>query len=157
MERKPDPAKRPARTRPPLVPDADGIVRLTGGNPQIPKGDGDAPVQAYIAAMPGWKQGLGRRLDELVTSTLPGIHKAVRWNSPFYGMPDQGWMFSFHVFTRFVRVTFLEGRLLDPMPPGGTPRSGDGRWLDIHETDTPDEAQLVSWLRQASRLPGWRP
>ncbi len=130
---------------------------LSGGNPQIPKGDGDAPVQAYIEAMPGWKSRIGRRLDALIVRAVPEVQKAVRWNSPFYGMKDQGYFATFHVFTRYVKLTFLEGVQLDPVPPGGTARSGQARWIDIHETDRLDEELLASWFRQAASLPGWKP
>ena len=137
---------------------AGEVPLLSGGNPQIPKGDGDAPVQAYIAAMPGWKSGLGARLDALVTETVPGVRKAVKWNSPFYGAPGgESWFLSFHVFTRFVKVTFFDGLSLKPVPPGGTPKSGQARWIDIHEDDELDEAQMADWIRQAAALPGWKP
>lgn len=131
--------------------------RLSGGNPQIAKADGDAPVQAYIDAMPGWKSELGHRLDALVTQTIPHVRKAVKWNSPFYGIDGQGWFLSFHVFTRYVKLTFFNGIELKPVPPGCTPRSNDARWLDIHENDALDEAQLKNWIRQAAALPGWDP
>jgi len=134
-----------------------GTVLLSGGNPQIAKADGDAPVQAYIAAMPGWKSNLGRQLDTLIVTTLPDVRKAVRWNSPFYGMEGKGWFLSFHVLTRYVKVTFFNGLSLDPVPPGGTPRSGEARWIDIYENDGLDEARMVQWLRQAAALPGWVP
>lgn len=134
-----------------------GTVLLSGGNPQIAKADGDVPVQAYIAAMPGWKSNLGRQLDTLIVTTLPDVRKAVRWNSPFYGMEGKGWFLSFHVLTRYVKVTFFDGLSLDPMPPGGTPRSGEARWIDIYEKDGLDEAIMVQWLRQAAALPGWVP
>ena len=130
---------------------------LSGGNPQIPKGDGDAPVQAYIAAMPGWKRGIGKQLDALITQAVPGVQKAVRWNSPFYGVPGQGWFLSTHCLTKYVKVTFFQGRSLDPLPPGGTPKSGDARWLDIYEKDDFDEKLLASWIKQAAALPGWIP
>ena len=130
---------------------------LSGGNPQIAKADGDAPVQAYIAAMPGWKSDLGRRLDTLITAAVPHVRKAVKWNSPFYGIEGQGWFLSFHVLTRYVKVTFFNGAALNPAPPGHTPRSGDARWLDIYENDPLDEAQLTAWIQQASALPGWDP
>lgn len=133
------------------------VVLLSGGNPQIPKGDGDTPVQAYIAAMPGWKSALGKRLDQLIVGAVPGVRKAVRWNSPFYGMEGRGWFLAFHVLTRYVKVTFFNGRALRPLPPGGTPRSGESRWIDIHEADTFDEVQMAKWVRQAARLPGWIP
>jgi len=129
-------------------------VLLSGGNPQIAKADGDAPVQAYIAAMPDWKRDLGRRLDALVVRNVPNVRKAVKWNSPFYGVEDQGWFLSFHVFTRYVKVTFFRGTSLRPVPPGGTDK--DARWIDIHEDDL-DEAQLAAWVKQAAALPGWDP
>lgn len=132
------------------------VVLLSGGNPQIAKGDGEGPVQAYIAAMPGWKSALGKRLDQLIVRTLPGVQKAVKWNSPFYGT-DSGWFLAFHVFARYVKVAFFQGRSLRPMPPGGTPKSQETRWIDIHETDAIDEDQFADWIRQAARLPGWIP
>ena len=127
---------------------------LTGGNPQIAKADGDGPVRAYIAAMPGWKRGVGRRLDALIVRTIPGVRKAVRWNSPFYGVEGQGWFAAFHVFTRCVKVTFFRGTSLRPVPPGG--RGKDARWIDVHEVDL-DEARMATWVRQAAALPGWVP
>ena len=145
------------KARPPLTPNADGVILLSGGNPQIAKADGDAPVQAYIAAMPGWKSDLGRRLDAVITRSAPGVRKAVRWNSPFYGMEGKGWFVTFHCLTKYVKVTFFEGLSLEPIPPGGTARSQQGRWIDIYEGDALDEAQLASWVEQASALPGWIP
>jgi hypothetical protein len=136
---------------------AKPVKLLSGGNPQIAKGDGDAPVQAYIAAMPGWKRDLGTRLDELVERTVPDVRKAVRWNSPFYGVEGQGWFLSFHVFTRYVKVTFFRGTSLRPIPPGGTPKSRDTRWIDIHQDDEFDEARMAAWVKQAAVLPGWVP
>lgn len=130
---------------------------LAGGNPQIAKGDGDGPVQAYIAAMPGWKSELGRRLDALVMATVPTARKGVRWNSPFYGSEVGGWFVSFHVLTKYVKVTFFDGLSLVPIPPGGTPKSGQSRWIDIYEDDELDEAQMADWIRQAAALPGWTP
>lgn len=130
---------------------------LSGGNPQIPKGDGDAPVQAYIAAMPGWKRDIGEQLDTLITRTVPKMQKAVRWNSPLYAMPGQGWFLGIHCLTNYVKVTFFNGLSLRPIPPGGTPKSGEARWIDIYEADTFDKAQLTKWIKQASRLPGWTP
>lgn len=130
---------------------------LSGGNPQIAKADGDAPVQAYIAAMQGWKSGLGLRLDALVVQTVPNVRKAVKWNSPFYGIDGQGWFLSFHVFTHYVKVTFFSGTSLRPIPPGGTERSKDARWIDIRESDELDEAQIASWVKQAAAVPGWVP
>ena len=129
---------------------------LAGGNPQIAKGDGDAPVQAYIAAMPGWKHDVGRRLDALITRTVPGVSKAVRWNSPFYGSEGQGWFLSFHCFTKYVKLAFFRGASLQPLPPGESKSEGT-RYLDIHEGDELDEELLASWIKQASELPGWIP
>jgi hypothetical protein len=129
---------------------------LAGGNPQIPKAEGDAPVQAYIAAMPGWKSDVGRRLDALIVRTVPGVRKAVKWNSPFYGVQGQGWFISFHVFTRYVKVTFFRGASLRPVPPGES-KHEEVRYLDIRETDPLDEEQFARWVRQASALPGWDP
>ena len=129
---------------------------LSGGNPQIPKGDGDAPVQAYIAAMPGWKRDVGRRLDALIVDTVPDVTKAVRWNSPFYGIEGRGWFLSYHCFTRYVKVTFLNGASLDPLPPVGS-KDPNTRYLHIHEDEEIDADQFASWLRQAAALPGWIP
>ena len=131
----------------------DGPVLLTGGNPQIPKGDGDAPVQAYIEAMPGWKSDVGRRLDEIIVRTVPDVRKAVRWNSPFYGVEGGGWFASTHVLTRCVRVTFLNGASLEPEPPGSG-KDKDARWADVHE-DGFDAEQMEAWIRQSAALPGW--
>ena len=130
-------------------------ILLSGGNPQIAKGDGDAPVQAYIAAMPGWKRDVGRRLDALIARTVPGVRKAVKWNSPFYGVEDRdGWFLSFHCFTKYVKVTFFRGTSLRPVPPGES-KHKEVRYLDIHEGEL-DEAQFVAWVKQASQLPGER-
>jgi len=129
---------------------------LAGGNPQIAKADGDAPVQAYIAAMPGWKRDAGRRLDALIVRTVPGVRKAVKWNSPFYGVEDQDWFLSFHTFTKFIKVTFFRGTSLRPVPPGES-KHKDVRYLDIREDDKLDEAQMTAWIRQAAALPGWVP
>ena len=128
-------------------------VLLSGGNPQIAKGYGDAPVQAYIAAMPGWKRDVGRRLDTLIDRAVPGVQKAVKWNSPFYGIADQGWFLSYHCFTKYVKVTFFRGRSLHPVPPGES-KHEDVRYLNIREDDQFDEAQFVDWVKQASKLPG---
>jgi hypothetical protein len=130
---------------------------LSGGNPQIPKGDGDAPVQAYIAAMPGWKHDIGRKLDALITKSVPGVQKGVRWNSPFYGVEGCGYFLGAHCLTKYVKVTFFRGLSLKPIPPGGTPKSGDARWLDIYENDGFDEKQMTAWVKQAAALPGWIP
>jgi hypothetical protein len=127
---------------------------LSGGNPQIPKAEGDAPVQAYIAAMPGWKRDVGRRVDALIARAVPRVRKAVKWNSPFYGIEGQGWFLSFHCFTRYVKLAFFRGSSLRPLPPGES-KQKDVRYLDIHQDDRLDEAQLVRWVKQASRLPGW--
>ena len=127
---------------------------LAGGNPQIAKGDGDAPVQAYIAAMPEWKSDLGRRLDVLLELNAPDVRKAVRWNSPFYSIEGEGWFMSYHVFANYVRVTFFNGVSLSSAPPGSG-KDKDARWIDIYE-DKLDEEQLTEWIRQAASLPGWR-
>jgi len=145
--------RRLAAKAPPRVGSLDQAVRLlSGGNPQIAKADGDAPVRAYIATMPGWKSDVGRRLDALIVRNVPGVRKAVKWNSPFYGVEGRGWFLAFHVFTRFVKVTFFRGTSLRPVPPGGTGK--EARWVDVHETDL-DTAQMVAWVKQAARLPGW--
>ena len=129
------------------------VVLLSGGNPQIAKGYGDEPVQAYIAAMPGWKRELGRRLDTLIERTAPSVRKAVKWNSPFYGIEDDCWFLSFHCFTKYVKVTFFRGASLKPVPPGES-RHKDVCYLDIREGEEFDEAQFTDWVKQASRLPG---
>jgi hypothetical protein len=126
---------------------------LSGGNPQIAKGYGDAPVQAYIAAMPGWKRDIGRRLDALIVRTVPNVHKAVKWNSPFYGVEDGVWFLSLHCFARYVKVAFFRGASLKPVPPGAS-KHKHVRYLDIREDDKLDEAQLAAWVKQASKLPG---
>ena len=126
---------------------------LSGGNPQIPQGDGDAPVQAYLAAMPGWKRDVGRYLDALVERCVPDVRKAVRWNTPFYGIDDQGWFLAYHCFTKYVKVTFLNGASLRPVPPVSS-RHEEVRYFHIHEEDEPDEELLVNWIKQASALPG---
>ena len=123
-------------------------------NPQIAKADGDPPVQAYIAAMPGWKSDVGRRIDDLIVRAVPNVRKAVRWNSPWYGVAGEGWFVSYHVFTRYVKVTFLNGAALQPVPPGGG-KDPDARWINVHEGEL-DEKQLAEWVRQAAALPGWR-
>jgi hypothetical protein len=135
--------------KPPAKP-----VLLAGGNPQIAKADGDAAVQAYIAAMPGWKSGIGRRLDALIVRTVPGVRKAVKWNSPFYGVERQGWFLSLHCFTKYVKVAFFRGTSLRPVPPGES-KQKEVRYLDIHEDAQLDEKQLASWIRQAASISGW--
>ena len=137
---------RKSATKPPL---------LAGGNPQIAKAEGDAPVQAYIAAMPGWKRDVGRRLDALIVRTVPGVRKAVKWNSPFYGVEGEGWFLNVHCFTNYVKVAFFRGTSLRPVPPGAS-KHKDVRYLDIHEDDQLDEARLTAWVKQASQLPGER-
>lgn len=127
---------------------------LSGGNPQIAKADGDAPVQAYIAAMPGWKRELGERLDAIIERTVPHVSKAVKWNSPFYGIEGEGWFLSFHVFTKYVKVAFFKGAALRPLPPGAS-KSEETRYLDIREGDEWNEAQFAAWVKQAAALPGW--
>jgi hypothetical protein len=156
-------AKKPAKK--PVKRGAAKPTLLSGGNPQIAKAAGDAPVQAYIAAMPGWKRDVGRRLDALIVRAVPGVHKAVKWNSPFYGIEDQGkiegqgkrgsWFLSFHCFTKYIKVAFFRGASLRPVPPGAS-KHKDVRYLDIHEDDEFDEAQLTDWVKQASLLPGER-
>jgi len=150
------PAKKAAAA--PASTNEAGTVRLlSGGNPQIAKGDGDAPVQAYIAAMPGWKSDFGKRLDGLIAQHVPNVRKAVKWNSPFYGIEGQGWFLSFHVFTKYVKVTFFAGTSLQPIPPGGTPKSKECRWIDVYESDGFDEDRMATWIRQAASVPGWIP
>ena len=131
------------------------VTLLSGGNPQITKADGDAPVQAYIAAMPGWKSDVGRRLDALIVRTVPGLRKAVKWNSPFYGVEGDGWFLNFHCFTNYVKVAFFRGTSLRPVPPRES-KHKEVRYLDLHEDDRLDEAQFAAWVKQASQLPGER-
>ncbi|MFW6174657.1 MAG: DUF1801 domain-containing protein [Chloroflexota bacterium] len=148
-------SKKPTRaaTRPAPRQAADKPKLLSGGNPQIAKADGDAPVQAYISAMPGWKSEIGRRLDALIVRTVPNVRKAVRWNSPFYGIEGQGWFLSYHCFTKYVKVTFLNGSSLRPLPPVES-KHEDVRYFHIYENDQLDEELLTSWIKQASELPG---
>lgn len=130
------------------------VKLLAGGNPQIPKGEGDAPVQAYIEAMPGWKQRVGRQLDALIERAVPGVRKAVKWNSPFYGAPEgEGWFLSYHCFARYLKITFFRGAELNPPPPESS-KMKDVRYFHVHEDDVLDEALLMDWISQASRLPG---
>jgi hypothetical protein len=155
---KKSPAKKSAK--PPKQAAAKGTAKkepvlLSGGNPQIPKGEGDGPVQAYIAAMPGWKSAVGRRLDDLIVRTVPDVHKAVKWNSPFYGIEDDGWFLSYHCFDRYVKVTFFRGTSLDPVPPVAS-KTPETRYFHVHEDDELDEAQFTAWVKQASELPGER-
>jgi hypothetical protein len=143
-------AKKPAVKRAAAKPKL-----LSGGNPQIAKAYGDAPVQAYIAAMPGWKSDLGRRLDALIVAAVPNVYKAVKWNSPLYGIEGQGWFLGIHCFTKYIKVAFFRGTSLSPVPPGES-KQKEVRYLDIHEDDALDEAQFADWVKQASQLPGER-
>jgi hypothetical protein len=148
---------RPRKTAPkPKSRKAVKPALLAGGNPQIAKADGEAPVQAYIAAMPGWKRDVGRRLDALIARSVPGVRKAVRWNSPFYGVEGQGWFLGIHCFTSYVKVAFFRGTSLRPLPPVES-KDPDARYFHIHQDDELDEALVASWIRQASALPGWIP
>jgi hypothetical protein len=148
-------AKKAALERGAAKRDETKPTLLSGGNPQIAKGYGDAPVQAYIAAMPDWKSSVGQRLDALIARTVPGVRKAVKWNSPLYGVENNVWFLSFHVFTKYIKVAFFRGARLRPVPPGAS-RQKDVRYLDIHEDDELDEAQFTAWVKQASQLPGER-
>jgi hypothetical protein len=145
--------KAAAKTRRPLQPGPDGVVLLSGGNPQIAKGYGDAPVQAFIAAMPGWKGDVGRRIDDVISRTIPDVQKAVKWNTPFYGVEPDHYFLGFHCITKYVKVAFMRGSSLEPLPPG-TSKQKDVRYLDIHEDDPFDEEQFADWVKQASQLPG---
>jgi len=136
-----------------LPKNENGVVLLSGGNPQVAKGYGDAPVQAYIAAMPGWKSAVGRRLDELIVRTIPDVQKAVKWNSPMYGVEQGSWFLGIHVFAKYIKVAFFNGAMLRPLPPGES-KQPKVRYLNIHEDDKLDEAQFVDWVKQASELPG---
>jgi hypothetical protein len=146
--RKTAPKRQPRKVAKPAL--------LAGGNPQIARADGDVPVQAYIAAMPGWKRDVGRRLDMLIVRSVPGVRKAVKWNSPFYGIEGQGWFLSFHCFTKYIRVAFFRGASLRPVPPGGS-KHKEVRYLDIHQDDRLNEVQMAIWVTQAAALPGWAP
>jgi len=130
------------------------VKLLAGGNPQIAKADGDAPVQAYIAAMPGWKRDAGIRLDAIIERALPGVRKAVKWNSPFYGVEGKGWFLGVHCCTKYIKVAFFQGASLTPLPPVGS-KDPHARYFHIHEGEELDEAQITRWVKQASRLPGW--
>lgn len=136
--------------------EAKPLTLLAGGNPQIAKADGDAPVQAYIAGMPGWKSDVGRRLDELIVRNVPNVRKAVKWNSPLYGIDGQGWFLGIHVFTHYVKVAFFRGTSLRPVPPAAS-KGNDTRYIDIRASDELDEAQMATWVKQAAELPGWFP
>jgi len=153
-------AKETAKAKPGLRGAKPSKVRqgekemLPGGNPRVAMADGDAPVQAYIARMPGWKSDLGKRLDALIVRSVPNVRKAVKWNSPFYGIEGQGWFLGFHTFTRYVKVAFFRGTSLRPLPPGAS-KGKDTRYIDIHEGDTLDEAQMAEWVKQAAAVPGF--
>ena len=149
-------AKGPAKAKAIGVRKPEKVVLLSGGNPQIAKADGNAPVQAYIAAMPGWKREVGKRLDALIVRTVPNVCKAVKWNSPFYGIEGQGWFLGLHTFTRYVKVGFFRGTSLQPLPPGVSKVKGT-RYIDIREGDEIDEAQMANWVKQAASIPGWVP
>lgn len=150
-------AGKKASVKPALKKDGKaGVVLLSGGNPQIAKGDGDVPVQAYIAAMPGWKQDIGRYLDDLIVRTVPHVTKAVKWNTPFYGLEGKGFFIGFHCLTKYVKVSFFKGASMKPIPPGES-KQKDVRYLDIYENDELDEKLLASWILQASKLPCWAP
>jgi hypothetical protein len=149
------PPKRPTTAKPRGVTKPPARL-LSGGNPQIAKGDGDAPVQAYLEAMPGWKRDVGRWLDALIVQQVPNVKKAVKWNSPFYGIEGQGWFLGLHTFTSYVKVAFFRGSSLRPLPPGAS-KSKDTRYVDLREGDALDEAQMVTWVTQAAALPGWMP
>jgi hypothetical protein len=125
---------------------------LSGGNPQIAKADGDAPVQAYLKAIPGWKKDVGKQLDALIVKAVPTVKKAVKWNSPFYGIEGRGWFMAFHMYDKAIKVTFFKGTSLDPLPPGG--KSKEARWIDVHEDDL-DAKKLAKWIKQAAKIPGW--
>jgi hypothetical protein len=138
--------KRPARAPARL---------LSGGNPQIAKASGDAPVQAYLDALPGWKRATGRWIDAVIVRAVPHVQKAVKWNSPLYGVDGESWFLSVHAFTSFVRVAFFQGTSLEPLPPGASTVRGL-RYVDLHEDDALDESRLAAWVKQAAALPGWR-
>ncbi|WP_029040169.1 DUF1801 domain-containing protein [Cucumibacter marinus] len=135
-----------------MKPNADGVVLLSGGNPQIPKGYGNEPVQAYIKAMPGWKSDMGRRIDTLIEKAVPGVHKAIKWNSPFYGFEGDLWIVSYHCFDKYIKVTFFRGTSLDPVPPVAS-KTPDTRYFHIYEDKPFDEDQFTDWIKQAAALP----
>lgn len=147
------PAKKPSTTRKAV---RKSVTLLSGGNPRIAKAEGDAPVQEYLAALPGWKRELGQRLDALIVKSVPRVHKAVKWNSPLYGIPGQGWFLGVHTFTHYLKLAFFRGTSLRPVPPGIS-KSKETRYIDIRENDALDERQLEKWFKQAAKLPGWVP
>ncbi|HEV2572105.1 MAG TPA: DUF1801 domain-containing protein [Beijerinckiaceae bacterium] len=150
-------SKTPTKSaKKPLAKRSDGKpTLLSGGNPQIAKAYGDAPVQAYIAAMPGWKQDVGRRVDALITRAVPQVYKAVKWNSPLYGIEGEGWFLALHCYAKYVKVAFFRGALLTPVPPGPS-KTQETRYLHVHGNEELDEAQFIAWVKQASQLPGER-
>jgi len=155
---KPKSSRKPgtkAKTKPAAAP-AKPVQRLSGGNPRIAKAEGDAPVQAYITGMPGWQRDVGRWLDALIVRSVPNLRKAVKWNSPLYGVEGQGWFLGVHTFTHYVKVAFFSGTSLRPVPPGVS-KGKDTRYLDIRSDDPLDDAQMTSWVKQAAALPGWTP
>jgi hypothetical protein len=144
-----------SRRATPTTPQAD-VALLTGGNPQIAKADGDAPVQAYVAALPGWKREVALTLDALIVRCVPDVKKAVKWNSPFYGVDGESWFLGVHTLTKYLKVAFFRGTSLEPLPPVAS-KNAETRYLHLHEGDSLDEAQLTTWIRQAAALPGWKP
>ncbi|MFA6260958.1 MAG: DUF1801 domain-containing protein [Bacteroidia bacterium] len=146
--------KATATKKVPAKPKSAKVVLLSGGNPQIAKGEGDAPIQAYIDAMPGWKSIVGKQLDQLISNTVPHVKKAVKWNSPFYGVEGKGWFLSMHCYAKYIKLGFFNGVALNPMPPGESKHKAV-RYLDIYENDTPDMKLLKKWIKQAASLPGW--
>ena len=145
---------KPKAARSSLEPGPDGVIRLSGGNPQIPKGDGDAPVQDFIAAMPGWQSQIGRQMDAIISDAVPGVCKSVKWNSPFYGADPKSWFVSFHCMTKYIKVAFPDGTSLEPMP-SGTSKQKNVRYLNVHEGEF-DPVQFTDWIKQASQMPGER-
>ena len=145
-----------SKARPKAKPPSKSVKLLAGGNPQIAKGDGDAPVQAYIAALPGWKRELAGTLDALIVQSVPRVQKAVKWNSPLYGIEGQGWFLGIHTFTRYLKLAFFRGTSLRPMPPSAS-KGKETRYLELREGEALDQAQLTKWLKQAAKLPGWLP
>lgn len=148
-------SKPKAAGKPKRAAKAKAVKLLSGGNPQIAKADGDAPVRAFIAASPGWKRAKAAKIDAIIARNVPNVQRAVRWNSPMYSLKGGGWFVSFHLLTKYIKVTFFEGAHLRPVPPGGTEKSKEARWIDIYEDDKIDETQLGAWFKQASKLPGW--
>jgi hypothetical protein len=155
VKKRSKPDAKSANTKP-AAKSASPVKLLSGGNPQIAKANGEAPVQEYIAAMPGWKSAVGGLIDEIVTRAVPSVRKAVKWNSPFYGTEKHGWFLSVHCLTKYVKATFFNGESLKPIPPGGTPKSKEARWLDVFEDDEFNEKQFAAWVKQAAKIEGWK-